>query len=427
VARSASARRLSHVNVLATESKDTFCQDEGPHTPSHDISTPIMFNLRSIILLVFSYVVIPRLTFLPKNVHTLLILFGPFLIPRVLDWINVARATSRSVPIRPTPPRVKNALNLLFVSAIVCLTLSLSRFAPENIFLKTQSHIRTETSVLFARLRHLRGLTGDDEALRAKFASPSNKLLYLTYGPDTLLNCVWCSTSDGNDQQNYFLYSLPKIATPHILELAVLGLATSSLIGSEGSRFRTHATIAGLLMMVVETWYMSTYDMTTNKRARSVKDIDSAYWRVRFLRYMTFAVVDIALGFVLWATSTNRWLAKPVSIAERIETTTRQAEETLNKMRALGLLTNSVNRDPALRGVREEYWRTEGQVMAETVQDEAVTEQINKVISNMDFSALEGRVGEVADGILKGIDGLRAAQVMPAGSMGEASSSMPLE
>jgi hypothetical protein len=386
-----------------------------------------MFNLRSIILLVFSYVVIPRLTFLPKNVHTLLILFGPFLIPRVLDWINVARATSRSVPIRPTPPRVKNALNLLFVSAIVCLTLSLSRFAPENIFLKTQSHIRTETSVLFARLRHLRGLTGDDEALRAKFASPSNKLLYLTYGPDTLLNCVWCSTSDGNDQQNYFLYSLPKIATPHILELAVLGLATSSLIGSEGSRFRTHATIAGLLMMVVETWYMSTYDMTTNKRARSVKDIDSAYWRVRFLRYMTFAVVDIALGFVLWATSTNRWLAKPVSIAERIETTTRQAEETLNKMRALGLLTNSVNRDPALRGVREEYWRTEGQVMAETVQDEAVTEQINKVISNMDFSALEGRVGEVADGILKGIDGLRAAQVMPASSMGEASSSMPLE
>jgi hypothetical protein len=386
-----------------------------------------MFNLRSIILLVFSYVVIPRLTFLPKNVHTLLILFGPFLIPRVLDWINVARATSRSVPIRPTPPRVKNALNLLFVSAIVCLALSLSRFAPENIFLKTQSHIRTETSVLFARLRHLRGLTGDDEALRAKFASPSNKLLYLTYGPDTLLNCVWCSTSDGNDQQNYFLYSLPKIATPHILELAVLGLATSSLIGSEGSRFRTHATIAGLLMMVVETWYMSTYDMTTNKRARSVKDIDSAYWRVRFLRYMTFAVVDIALGFVLWATSTNRWLAKPVSIAERIETTTRQAEETLNKMRALGLLTNSVNRDPALRGVREEYWRTEGQVMAETVQDEAVTEQINKVISNMDFSALEGRVGEVADGILKGIDGLRAAQAMPAGSMGEASSSMPLE
>jgi hypothetical protein len=381
-----------------------------------------MFNLRSIILLVISYVVIPRLTFLPKNVHSLLILFGPFLIPRVVDWINGARTTSRSVPVRPTPPRVKSALNLLFLSAAVCLTLSLSRFAPENIFLKTQSHIRTETSVLFARLRHLRALTGEDEALRAKFASPSNKLLYLTYGPDTLLNCVWCSAADGNDQQNYFLYTLPKLAAPHILQLAVLGLVTSSLVGSEGSRFRTHATVAGLLMMIVEAWYVGTYDTATNKRAKYVQDIDSAYWRVRFLRYITFAVVDIALGFVLWATSTNRWLAKPVSIAERIETTTRQAEETLNKMRALGLLTNSVNRDPALRGVREEYWRTEGRVMAETVQDEAVTEQINKVISKMDFSALEGRVGEVADGILKGIDGLRAPQVM-----GEAPPSMHVE
>ncbi|KAF2035333.1 hypothetical protein EK21DRAFT_96605 [Setomelanomma holmii] len=371
-----------------------------------------MFNVRAIVLLVISYVVIPRLTFLPKNIHTLLIIFGPFLIPRCLDWINVARATSRSVPVRPAPPKVKNALNLLFISAVVCLVLSLNNFAPENIFLKTQSHIRTETGVLFSRLRHLRALTPGDEALRVKFASPRNKLLYLTYGPDTLLNCIWCSSADTNDQQNYFLYSLPKLATPHIAQLLVLGLATSSLVGAEGSRFRTHATIAGILTFVVEAWYMGTYDLSSNKRARSVKDIDSVYWRIRFLRYITFAIVDIALGFVLWATSTNRWLAKPISIAERLETTTRTAEETLNKMRALGLLSNSVNRDSALRGVREEYWRTEGQVMAETIQDAEVTETINECISKMDLGALEGRVGEVADGILKGIDGLRGPHVV---------------
>ncbi|KAF1921686.1 hypothetical protein BDU57DRAFT_553768 [Ampelomyces quisqualis] len=367
-----------------------------------------MFNVRSIVLLVVSYVVIPRLTFLPTNVHTLLILFGPFLLPRVVDWIDVARATGRSVPIRPVPPRVQHALNLLFVSAVVCLGLSLPRFAPENIFLKTQSHIRTETSVLFVRLRHLRELTGEDEVLRAKFASVRNKLLYLAYGPDSLLNCVWCSTANANDEQNYFLYSLPKIAMSHIAQLTVLGLATSSLVGAEGSRFRTHVTIAGLLMMVVEIWYLRTYDIITNKRATFVQDLDSAHWRIRFMRYMTFAVVDIALAFVLWATSTNRWLAKPVPIAERLELTTRQAEETLNRMRALGLLTNSVNRDPALRGVREGYWRTEGQVMAETVQDEVVTEEVNKVIRGMDFSALQGRVGDIADGVLKGIDSLRA-------------------
>jgi hypothetical protein len=399
------------------------CEDTCPqrhHSPrrlAHDNATPTMINLRSIVLLVVSYVVIPRLTFLPQNVHSILIIFGPFLIPRVLDWINLARATGRSVPGRPTPLRVQYALNLLFLSAVVCLVLSLSRFAPDNVFLETQSHIRTETSVLFARLRHLRPLTDEDDALRTRFNwSVRNKLLYLAYGPDTLLNCVWCTTANGNDQHNYFLYSLPKIVTPHIFQLGVLGLATSSLVGSEGSRFRTHATIVGLLLLVVEVWYMGTYDITLNKRAKYVQDIDSAHWRVRFLRYITFAVVDMGFAFVLWATSTNRWLAKPVSIAERIEATTRTSEDTFNKMRALALLTNSVNRDAALRGVREEYWRTEGQVTAEVVQDEVVTEQINAAISRMDFSTLEGRVAEVADGIMKGVDSLRASQVSDASS-----------
>lgn len=382
----------------------------------------MQINLRGILLLVLSYVVIPRLTFLPQNIHSIFILFGPFLIPKFFDWVNVARATSRSVPVRPVPPNVQRALNLLFVSAVACLVLSLPRFAPENIFLKTQSHIRTETSVLFVRLRHLRSLTDTDEALRAKFNyGQRNKLLYLAYGPETLLNCTWCASAEGNDQQNYFLYSLPKIAMPHIFQLSVLGFATSSLVGPEGSRFRTHATIAGLLMLVVEAWYMGTYDITGNKRAIFVQDIDSAFWRVRFLRCITFAVVDMGLAFVLWATSTNRWLAKPVSLAERLESTTRQSEDTLNKIRALGLLTNSSNRDPALRGVKEEYWRLEGHVMADTVQDPAVTEQINAAISKMDFTALEGRVGQVADGIVKSLDGLRGANVMQSGQAAAAS------
>lgn len=76
-----------------------------PLAPPHAILTAInMFNWQSILLLIISYVVIPRLTFLPKNVHSLLILFGPFLLPRLLNMFNTARATSRSVPVRPTPP-----------------------------------------------------------------------------------------------------------------------------------------------------------------------------------------------------------------------------------------------------------------------------------------------------------------------------------
>jgi hypothetical protein len=378
-----------------------------------------MISLQSIVLLFVSYFVIPRLTFLPKSLHSLLIVFGPFLLPRLINLFNTARATSRSAPIRPTPRKVQWALNLLFLSAVACLILSLPYFAPENIFIQTQSRLQTETNVLFTRLRLLRSLTDEDETLRTKLTSMQNRLIYLVYGPDTLMNCIWCSTPEGNDTLNFFLYSLPKIVTPHIFHLAVLGLATSSIIGSEGSRFRTHAAIAGLVLMVVETWFLGTYDIAANKKARVLQELDFTHWRVRVIRFIAFALVDGALGLVLWLTSTNRWLAKPINIAERLEMITRQAEETTHKLRALGLLTNSSRRDPALRRINEEYWQTEGDVMAETVQEEEVTAQINQVLSKMDMRSLEGRVGEVADSILAGIDGQRASQVLSASAMGD--------
>ncbi|KAF1993744.1 hypothetical protein P154DRAFT_527515 [Amniculicola lignicola CBS 123094] len=379
-----------------------------------------MINVQSVVLFAISYFIIPRLTFLPKSVHSLIILFGPFLLPRLVNFFNTARATSRSVPIRPVPPKVQRALNLLFLSAVCSLVLTLPKFAPENIFIRTQSRLQIAPDTLFARLRLLRPLTDEDESLRSKFQlNGQNKLLYLVFGPDTLLNCIWCATPDGNDFQNYLLYSLPKIVTPHIFHLGVLGLATSSLIGAEGSRFRTHVTVAGLCLVIAETWFFANYDLATSKRAKVLQEVDFAHWRIRMLRYLAFAVVDIALGLVLWTTSTNRWLAKPENIAQRLEMTTRKAEDTLNKLRGLGLLTNSINRDQQLRGLKEEYWRTEGQVMAETVQEEEVMDEINRVVGTMDLRSLEGRVGEVADGILAGIDGMRASQVLSSSALSD--------
>jgi hypothetical protein len=375
-----------------------------------------MFNWQNIVLLVLSYVVIPRLTFLPSSIHTLLIVFGPFLLPRVVNLFNTSRAAARSVPVRPVPANVQRALNLLFLSTVTCLVLTLPRFADENIFQRTQSRWQIEPNVLFARLGLLRALTPADEVLRDKFTvNSANKMLYFAFGPDTLLSCLWCTSADGsNDTRNYFLYALPKLLTPHIAHLAVLGIVSSSMVGPEGSRFRIHATIAGLALLVTEAWYMGTYDPAANKRAKVLEDVDFAHWRVRVLRYLAFALVDAALAATLYLTSTNRWLARPEPIANRLEASTKVAEETLHKLRALGLLENSINRDPGLRQVREEYWRTEGQVMSEAVSEPEVTEKINAAIGKMDFGALEGKVGEVADGILSAIDALRSSQVLGA-------------
>lgn len=375
-----------------------------------------MFNWQNIVLLVLSYVVIPRLTFLPSSLHTLLIVFGPFLLPRIINLFNTSRAATRSVPVRPAPRNIQHVCNLLFASTLAFFVLCLPRFADENVFQKTQSRWQIEPNVLFARLRLLRELTPADEVLREKFTvNSANQMLYFAFGPDTLLNCLWCNAADGSSStRNYFFYALPKLLTPHIAHLAVLGIATSSMVGPEATRFRTHATIAGLTLLFAETWYLGTYDVNANKRAKILEDVDPAHWRLRVYRYLAFALVDAALAGTLWATSTNRWLARPEPIANRLEATTKTAEETLHKLRALGLLENSINRDPGLRQVREDYWRTEGLVMSEAVAQPEVTEKINEAIGKMDFGALEGKVGEVADGILSAIDGLRSSQVLSA-------------
>ncbi|KAF1975956.1 hypothetical protein BU23DRAFT_57690 [Bimuria novae-zelandiae CBS 107.79] len=375
-----------------------------------------MFNWQNIVLFGISYFVIPRLTFLPSSLHSLLIIFGPLLLPRVINLFNTSRAASRSIPVRPVPTKVQRALNLLFFAVVVWGALSLPYFAEENVFRITQSRWQIEPNVLFTRLSLLRPLTEDDAKLRERFTlNSANKMLYFTFGPDTLLNYLWCTGPATSDSvRNCFYYAVPKLLTPHIAHLAVLGLATSSLVGPEGSRFRTHATIAGLTLVVAETWYLGTYDPSTNKRAKVLQEVDFVHWRLRVLRYLAFALVDAALAATLYLTSTNRWLARPEPIANRLEATTKIAEETLHKLRALGLLENSINRDPGLRQVREEYWRTEGQVMSEAIAEPEVTEKINAAISNMDFATLEGKVGEVADGILSAIDGLRGSQTLSA-------------
>lgn len=372
-----------------------------------------MISVQSIVLLILSYVVIPRLTFLPQGIHSILIIFGPFVLPRILQLFTTQRAVARSLPVQPTPVRVQRALNVLFVSVAVCIALSLPQFAPENVFAVTNSRLQIDPNTLLARLRSQRELSEADELLRDRFtALPTNKLRYVVFGPDTLLNCLWCLKGEENNERNYFLYSLPKLATPHLAHLVVLGLCTSSLIGSEGSRFRIHATIAGLALVASEAWYLGSYDIKQNMKAKTLQDVEFVHWQLRMFRYIGFALVDAALGVVLWLTSTNRWLAKPQSMAQRLESSAKDAEETVNKMRALGLISNSVNRDQTLRAVREEYWRTEGQVMSETVQDEEVVGHINNALGRLDMKGLEERVGGVADGIVSAIDGLQTSRVL---------------
>ena len=369
-------------------------------------------------LVIFSFVVLPRLTFLPPWIHTLFPVIGPLVVPRVIGWLRSqarAHAAAAAVPIRPVPLQAQRALNLLFASAVCALALSLPQCAPENVFRATDSRLQIAPHVLFARLRAMREIGEQDEVLRARFRTAEAKLAYCAFGPDAVINCAWClsagtSGSVGATAYNYVLYSLPGLLAPHIVHLAVLGLATSAPVaGPEGARFRVPATVVGAALLVADVAQLAAYDMTANRAAVKLVHVDFAFWRMRVLRHAAIALADAALGLLLWAAASHRIFVRRPAVAARLESATRAAHDVLQTMLAVCLLENAVHRSQVLRAGREVYWRTEADVMAHTLDEHDVKSEVVRVIEALDMRSVENQARGSAEKLVSRLEGRREA------------------
>jgi len=305
------------------------------------------------------------------------------------------------------PPKVQRSLTILFVFALVALLSTLPFFAPTNIFTLTQSRLDIPPGVLFNRLKHIRPLSALEETLHDKFREDfqshrkDSKLLYLTFGPDIVASCPFCDPSQPN---TYFYYALPSLLLPHLLHIILLGLCTSSLVsGAEGSRFRTQATIAGIGLAATEVYMLGSHDIAANATATTLPELDLFFWRLRVWRGLGVALVDGVLGWVLFLTSTNRWLVIPASPAERLEASTKVLEAVHAKMTALGALRNTIMRDHKLRSAVEGYWVKEHQVMGDVLAEPEVLENMNKRLETIDMSTIQNQAGQWTDGIMEGL------------------------
>ncbi|KAG6020652.1 hypothetical protein E4U41_002771, partial [Claviceps citrina] len=178
-----------------------------------------------------------------ESIRSLLICFAPFLLPKAISWYRSLRAstTSHGLPIQPTPPGVRLGLGLLFALSAVYLVQTLPPFAPENLFLGTQSRLQIPVDVLFSRVstllrrggnssssnednsnsNYIHALTRSDLALRAKFVNLESRLLYLQFGPAVLADCPFCHV---DDPSSYFHYALPSILWAHLANLIVIAV-----------------------------------------------------------------------------------------------------------------------------------------------------------------------------------------------------------
>jgi hypothetical protein len=224
------------------------------------------------------------------------------------------------------------------------------------------------------------GLTTADEILRTKIVSLDSKLLYFQHGPDVIANCQFCNAEDPN---SYLYYSLPAILAPHLFNLCVLALVTSGLFtGKEGAVWRTTATIAAGAAVVLDLYFVSSYETGQNAKTTSADEIDTFFWKMRVYRLLGLATINGLLGWMLYLSSTNRAFLKPPSTPERIEASTRLLDSVRSRMSGVALLKNTIQRDNELRDKSSDYWVREGMMMGEVMEERAVVEGVNNALEN---------------------------------------------
>ncbi|KAF2150606.1 hypothetical protein K461DRAFT_244380 [Myriangium duriaei CBS 260.36] len=337
-----------------------------------------------------------------STIQSLLIFFGPMLLPRILAFYRSLRAPSTVSPI-PLSFKSSLALNAILLSGLVALISTIPTFAPSNIFLQTSSRLQTPTNVLFTRLAGLHSLSSWEQSLREVFEQGGleARLLYLRFGPDVLATCPFADPKASEASSTYLYYATPTILAPHVAHMLVLGLVTSaSLTGADGGRFRTYAAITGVVLGATEFFMVSNYDHTVNAKATKIAEVDMFHWKVRVVRGLAIALVDAALGWLIWMSATKRAFVKPKSPAEKVEDITKTVEASLGKLRGLGAIRNVVYRNPGMRGNVERYWVQEERLMSQVLEDGDVRQAMNSAFDAADMVRLQQEAETYVDALL---------------------------
>ena len=239
-----------------------------------------------------------------------------------------------------------------------------------------------------------------DEAIKSKFVNMESRYLYAAYGPDVLVNCFFCSI---DDFRSFLFYSLPALLFPHLLNLIVIGVATSSLLSSAketsappkypgdntasrackaASQWRQSGTVAAVGLATLDVYLFWSLDPFANKNAKRLADVEWFYWRYRTLRFLSLAIIDLFGAVLVWLSGTNRaFIVGGPTTAQRIADVLRGLHIVRGKMTAAGSVKNTATRDAELRNRGDAYWNREVMLMGEVMQEREVVDGVNDALA----------------------------------------------
>lgn len=196
-----------------------------------------------------------------------------------------------------------------------------------------------------------------------------------------LADCPFCNSQDPN---TYLLYAAPSVASMHLLNAVLIGIATSeSVTGKAGNQWRSLATYTAVALTAVDGYMLAQWDhIAGNERARVLGEIFFFYWTARISRLLCLAALDLVLAGVLYLSTTNRMFVVASTVSERIDLATAALGHVNMKVRSANVLKNTVARDGELRAIDAGYWAHEGMVMQEAMESEEVVNSMRDAVEN---------------------------------------------
>lgn len=282
-------------------------------------------------------------------------------------------------------------MDIFFVAAAAAFALSLpfNPYPEPNIFSLTSSRFVIPTDVLFSRLARLRPmnvLTEEDTLLQTKFSSPAARRIYLRFGTDALISCPYCSF---DSPKTFILYYLPfNIVLPHLLQLLIIGIATSStLVGEQAAKWRGKFVSAAVVFALIDASIVSFYDPTRQDIMSGKPPV--SYHNAGFVgRLLAIAVFNSICAGLVYLSTTKRLFYTVPSQSEQAEQAVATATSALlnstSKLHALSVVRNAVVRDRLLRNRDDTYWRVvtamEGDGSVGSIWEE---EEVARAITNV--------------------------------------------
>ncbi|KAK9384546.1 hypothetical protein V1515DRAFT_611181 [Lipomyces mesembrius] len=350
------------------------------------------------------------------SLQTLITILAPFLLPRIIGYVQRFRHTrsftgnaNRTSPVSLSATYM-SIIFVFFLAAILHLAHvavflrgnPLGKFN-NNVFQITGLPILTPTETVATILARLGRYNERTEFILTKLTSPKSRAIYAAFG-SAVSDCSWCSIAH---ESSYRLYVLPTLLWPFFAQIGIVGVSTA--LCKKLGAIRISTSVVLVIAMVYVVWRLLTFDPSVNINVRGRV---RTQWLLEGLlrqRDEMLATFDIVLAGITWLVGTNRlvldedagsFVSEHETIIRDFHELERKLDDVLQKERSASMVRGTIINDDKLRLQFAQFWAEIAREERKLVEDAGVKTALNEAREADNYDKLNDEAGKYSEAIV---------------------------